>query len=108
MSSPTPFTLKSLDYFVTFSSLTSPWRFESSSGAVVLPDHQGSPVQTIDFSALSGWSNISYFDVIFEAPNARHGIAVDNIVVAFVPEASALAMGGISLVGFAMIRRRTP
>lgn len=65
------FTLTSLE----ISQFYRAWRIESSSGAV-LPV---TAVGLIDFSSLSGWSNISYFDIVHNPAMANGSIRVNRV-----------------------------
>lgn len=66
-----PFSLVSL----TIPSFSRKWRIESSSGAVVALASTG----VTSFAELSGWTNISYFDLVHNPAEANGGIRVDRV-----------------------------
>jgi hypothetical protein len=73
------------------------WRIESSSGGIVNLSGTG----TKDFTGVSGFQGISYFEIIHDPGEANGSIRVDNVVFNAVPEPSTIALlasGGALLV----------
>ncbi|MEM6756286.1 MAG: PEP-CTERM sorting domain-containing protein [Planctomycetota bacterium] len=90
-----PFDLESL----SFESLTRTWTIESSSGGSLSPAGPG----IFDFTSLSGWTNISSFELIHDPGEANGSIRLDDITFTIVPEPTSgvllLAGSVIALVG---------
>jgi hypothetical protein len=101
-SSPVPFDLVSLDFELIFQTI----RIESSLGGLVSVTHTPG---TVDFTSLTGFQGISYFEIINDPPEANAAFDVDNIVITFVPEPGAAvlaATGGVLLLAWGASRRR--
>ena len=98
VSSPQQFDLVSLD----IERILRDWRIESSSGAVY--DVTTFGPHTIDFTNLSGWSSLDYFDVVHDPGEANGTIRVDNIQFNAVPEPSTFFSFGI--IGILILKRR--
>jgi hypothetical protein len=77
------------------------WRIESSSGAVFNVGATG----TINFIGLTGWTNLTSFDIIHDPPQANGSIRVDNIVFTSVPEPSAVVLTILAASCFLFLRR---
>ena len=94
-----PFDLTSLDIENIFRT----WRIESSAGAIFDPTGTG----TVDFTSLTGWTNLTSFDVVHDPGEANGTIRIDNIVFTPVPEPSAVALLVLSSVCLLLRRQRT-
>jgi len=94
----TPFNLLSLD----IKQLNRTWRIESSSGAMFNPTTTG----TINFTAMSGWAEITYFDIIHSPAAANGSIRIDNVSFNLVPEPSVLAFACMSFFSLAWAATR--
>ena len=92
-----PFDLESLAVEAIFRN----WTIESSSGASFSPTATG----TIDFTSLTGWTNITSFELIHDPGEANGTIRVDDINFTFVPEPTS-GMLLISGLAVALMRRR--
>jgi hypothetical protein len=93
----TPFDLLSFD----IESIGRTWRIESSSGAIFNPTAAG----TINFTSMTGWTNLAYFDIVHSPAEPNGSIQVDNVTFNFVPEPSALVLIIGSLFGLAWTSR---
>jgi hypothetical protein len=94
-----PFNLVSLDIENIFRT----WKIQSSSGAIFSPTAAG----TINFTGMTGWSNLTSFDLIHDPGEANGTIRVDNISFTSVPEPSAAVLVGLAVgsLGFGFCRR---
>jgi hypothetical protein len=93
-----PFDLVTLDIENMFRT----WRIESSAGAVFHPTTAG----TVDFTGLTGWTNLTSFDVVHNPTAANGTIRVDNVVFAFVPEPTAGSLIGLAIMLVSLRRWR--
>jgi hypothetical protein len=79
------------------------WRLESSSGAIFNISTQG----TVNLDGLSGWSNITSFDIVHSPGEANGTISVDNINIRSVPEPCSFCMFIICGTCLSVRRQRT-
>lgn len=101
VASVTPFDLASFDIELIFRS----WRVETSLGGVLNVSGPG----TVDFTAQSGFQDITYFEIIHDPAEANGTIGVDNIVINFVPEPGSWLLtfiGGIGLILWLQLHSR--
>ncbi len=92
-----PFDLESL----VIENLFRSWSIQASTGATVTPISTG----TLDFTGLTGWTNLSSFELIHDPGEANGTIRVDDITFTLVPEpaTASLLLAG-SMLG--LVRRR--
>ena len=92
------FNLTSLDIEDIFRT----WRIQSSTGAVFNPTGIG----TVNFTGMTGWTNLASFDLIHDPGEANGTIRVDNIAFAPVPEPPAAVLAALGVCGVVLGCRR--
>lgn len=92
------FNLVSLD----IESIFRTWRIQSSTGTIFNPTTTG----TINFTGLTGWTNLTSFDLIHDPGEANGTLTVDNIAFTLVPEPSAIMLAVLAVIGVSFKCRR--